>query len=133
VPSSTDEVSVTTCQRCQLPMIGDPFVFTLQGTQTRQNLVICEPCMQSLQRWVHSSGPRASNRITRRKRTADVVDSLISHRRSKFGKRVDRFVAHSRRHVVFYGACALLLGIGLLASLTAFFVVTEGWRVRGPR
>jgi hypothetical protein len=119
------EVTVTTCQRCQLPMLGGTYAFTLDGGPTHQNLLICEPCAQSLQRWLYASGPRAARRLKpRSKRPTEVVASLISRRRSKFSKRVDRIIAGSRRHMIFYAVCAVLLGVGLMGAMVAFFYVS---------
>lgn len=122
-PAPPPEASVSLCQRCRLPVLCEAYVFSLDGPQTRHELVLCKPCSQSLKDWLKTTGPRDDAPMRRhRKPSTNVVAAPVPRHRSTFSRTLDGAFVWSRGNLILYTICALLLGFGLCSFLVFFFV-----------
>lgn len=123
----------TQCVRCGLPFIGDPVVVRLENPQAKpKTLFVCSSCIESFDRWVTRPSRKGDDEpIRRRVKQTDVAEAMISRRRSRGSKRVERNQSKARRKLVqaligwMLGLSILLLVFGALFYL-AFISGTGG-------
>jgi hypothetical protein len=113
------------CQRCHLPIIGGVAVMKLENGEQRQDVVLCEPCCQSLHKWLSLSGRGNLEQPRRRKRQSDVTDSLISRRRSRLSKKLDRYMSESQRKTMLSALIAAGIGVGVLVVILAIAYIAQ--------
>lgn len=146
--------SVSTCQRCALPIVSDVWSLTIRtGSANPQTADICGPCADSLNRWLtrsqRDSSDRSYDRIADRidpdrsrrsgsrsrskPKATDVVDSLHTKRRGRSSDKVDRFEYGSRRTILITIAGSILALAGLATLVGAVVVLTSNAQVSARR
>jgi hypothetical protein len=80
-----------------------------------------------------SSPNRVGERPHRRKKQSEVVDSLISRRRSRFSKQMDRHAGSTRRAVIIWAVCLTFIGIGVAGLAAAALYVVSGVQLQERR
>ena len=101
--------------------------------ESHQNLVLCVPCSESFNRWLAMSGRDGIRAPGRRKRSSEVHDKLVSHRRSGFSKRLDKFVSRSRKREMVWILCVSMLGVGTFGMVFALLWALGGATVARKR
>lgn len=124
------------CARCGLPFIGDPVMLRLENPQTKpRTLHVCSACIESFDRWVARPSRKGDDEpIRRRVKQTDVADAMISRRRSRGSKRVERNESKARRKFVqTVIGWMLALSILILVFGTLFwFAFSSGIGGRAP-
>ena len=140
--------SISTCQRCALPIVSDVCSLTIRtGSANPQTADICGPCADSLNRWLTRSQRDSSERSYERiadqidadrgrksgsgsrsrskSKATDVVDSLHTKRRGRSSDDSGRFDYGSRRTILITvaGSMLALAGLATLVGAIAFLTI----------
>jgi hypothetical protein len=116
------------CERCKLPILGDRVSMVLRSKRSSRQLFLCEPCGKSYLRWTKSSEASPTPTRTRRKKQTEIVDSLISRRKSNVARRMDRLFGEDRGRTLLALGLAVLIGVGLIGIVTSVIMLWGGTR-----
>lgn len=98
----------------------------LDSRRSSRQVFLCEPCGLSYLRWTKSPETSPAPRRTGRKKQTDIVDSLISRRKSNFAKRMDRLFGEGRGRTLLGLAVAVLIGVGLIGIIMSVVILSSG-------
>ena len=116
----------TTCSRCGLTFLGDVVVLGVDVGRSMQKHSICEPCYQSLTRWMTRSVKEGGVPGRRRGRSTDIVDTLHSKRRARDHRGIERNTPTSNRKMILSVALSLSAVAGLVLLVAAMLYMTSG-------
>jgi hypothetical protein len=128
--------SVEKCARCGLPLIGPVFQVHVECAELapkRPELQLCQPCMESLNRWLLHR--QTVVRATAETRPAAAHDTPAEHSRRRFTERLERSEANvNRQERARMWKTMVIIGITVLATIlfTVYFVISTSGSARAP-
>src|SRR6266702_2752646 len=120
--------SVEKCARCALPLIGPVFQVHVECAELppkRPQLRLCQPCMESLNRWLHQRQTAARTPVE--PRHADGNDEPREHSRRRFAQSLElREELVNRRELAKTWKSVLIVGIAVIAAILvmAYFTIS---------